>query len=163
MGYNRFKSRRPAMEEKPDISVIGPDSERKLVVEVKNKRDATDEWAARLYQNMRAHSSLLASPYFLLAVPDTIYLWKNEPGESSSEPLYKAVLSEAISSLIDDIEPYQIGSSGLGLELLVSTWLNTLAISSAEELHANPSSDWLFDTGLFDAIKDGTISSSSSE
>ncbi len=62
------------MEKRADIVVHGPDGSLQLVVEVKNRPDASADWAARMFRNMMAHSVMPNAPFFMLALPSTFYL-----------------------------------------------------------------------------------------
>ena len=64
------------MKRLADIAVFSRDYRITLVVEVKGQKHATDEWAAKLRRNLLAHDMIPPSQYFLLALPDHFYLWK---------------------------------------------------------------------------------------
>ncbi|HEX8684350.1 MAG TPA: hypothetical protein VF707_18685 [Ardenticatenaceae bacterium] len=59
-----------------DLAVYTPDGELLLVVEVKNKRNASPEWAAQMRRNLLVHGMIPATLYFLLALPEYFFLWK---------------------------------------------------------------------------------------
>src|SRR5439155_15396219 len=60
-----------------DIAVYSNDDTLQLVVEVKGKTAATPDWAAHMRRNLAAHLAIPSSPFFLLALPDHFYLWRN--------------------------------------------------------------------------------------
>ena len=64
-----------------DIVVFGPDARPQLLVEVKNRSAASPEWAAQLRRNLAVHFGLTSTPYFLLALPDIFYFWRNAEGD----------------------------------------------------------------------------------
>ena len=70
----------------PDIAVYSPNNELQLIVEVKNKIGATPEWAANMRRNLSIHSIVPYSPYFLLALPDYFYLWKDPSATLDLKP-----------------------------------------------------------------------------
>ena len=57
------------------MAVYSPDGPLQLEVEVKTRRGATKGWAARLLRNMVFHEVAPASPYFMLVLPEKLYLW----------------------------------------------------------------------------------------
>jgi hypothetical protein len=62
------------MRARPDIVVVSPDGRIQLVVEVKNHPGASEEWAADFRRNLVDHSILPQAEYFLLALPDHLFL-----------------------------------------------------------------------------------------
>ena len=46
--------------------------------------------------------------------------------------------------------------SSFGLGLLTSSWLNALAVSQLAEEEV-PELQWIFDSGLYDSIKGGSV------
>ncbi|OBQ38249.1 MAG: hypothetical protein AN487_08015 [Anabaena sp. CRKS33] len=140
-----------------DMAVQGKDRHLQLLVEVKNKRGASKIWAAKMRRNMYAHGLLPEAPFFLLALPDKFYLWKNiglstdliEPDyEINPESFLKPYYPKAYAP------NYQISSEGF--ELIVSAWLHQiLTLPSVDLLPQNM--DWLVNSGLFDAIHHGHL------
>lgn len=140
-----------------DIAIYGQDGQPKLLVEVKNKRGTSPQWAARLRRNMYAHGRLPHVPYFLLALPDRFYLWRNVA--ETYEPVEPQYSADAQPLLRPYFERSGVSSDNVtenGLELAISTWLEKLArgydrpvIPEAEE--------WLRTSGLLDAIKGGRV------
>ncbi|MEA5552166.1 hypothetical protein VB713_14570 [Anabaena cylindrica UHCC 0172] len=140
-----------------DMAVHGKDRHLQLLVEVKNKRGASKIWAAKMRRNMYAHGLLPEAPFFLLALPEKFYLWKNiglstdliEPDyEINPEPFLKSYYPKAYT------QNHEISSEGF--ELIVSAWLHQiLTIPSVDLLP--PNMDWLVSSGLFDAIHYGHL------
>lgn len=140
-----------------DMAVQGKDRHLQLLVEVKNKRGASKIWAAKMRRNMYAHGLLPEAPFFLLALPDKFYLWKNiglstdliEPDyEINPESFLKPYYPKAYAP------NYQISSEGF--ELIVSAWLHQiLTLPSVDLLPQNM--DWLVNSGLFDVIHHGHL------
>ena len=140
-----------------DMAVHGKDRHLQLLVEVKNKRGASKIWAAKMRRNMYAHGLLPEAPFFLLALPDKFYLWKDialsidliEPDyEINPEPFLKPYYPKAYDP------NYEISSEGF--ELIVSAWLHQiLTIPSVNLLP--PNMDWLVSSGVFDAIHNGHL------
>ena len=141
-----------------DIAVFSPDNKLQLVVEVKNKKGATDEWAANMRRNLFAHSVVPSSPYFLLALPDHFYLW-NSPGSAidTKPPDYVASSRPILEPYINSSSHYWDTMSEYGLQLIINSWLNKLVNANLSRETARPYETWLLDSGLYSAIKHGYV------
>jgi hypothetical protein len=146
------------MIQRPDIAVYSPDNKLQLVVEVKNKKGATAEWAANMRRNLFAHSVVPNSPYFLLALPDHFYLWKN-PGSTIDikPPDYTANSKPILEPYLNKSSHYLDTMSEYGLELIINSWLNKIVNANLTRETANPHEAWLLDSGLYNAIKHGYV------
>ena len=143
-----------------DILVYSADDNLQLVVEVKNKTEAGPDWAAQMRRNLFAHSILPQTPFFLLALPDRLYLWKDGASsttaappdyEIDSLPFFAPYLMDTNLSL-DDL-------SESSLELIVKSWLNDIINADLTEQSAASHEKWLFDSGLYRAIENGSVKS----
>lgn len=146
------------MRQYADILTFDKFGQVALIAEIKYKRGTSANWAAKMRRNMFAHGFLPNAPYFLLALPDTFYLWKNtginldvtEPTLSVDprpflEPYYE---SSGISP--DDL-------SGRSFEFIVTSWLNKiLRVKSPQDLFSK-NQDWLVSSGLFDKLSGGRL------
>ena len=150
-----------------DIVVYAPDNTLKLVVEVKNRPGASSRWAARMLRNLLIHGMIVDAPYYLLALPDVFYLWKN-PNLSALnsrgyirdevEPDFEINAAEALAPYLERVPFSPNDVSEHGLELLVSSWLTGLVDDPVlSEGTASPDLGWLFDSGLYDAIGGGRV------
>lgn len=145
-----------------DIAVFSRDNQLQLVVEVKGKSGSTAEWAAQMRRNLMAHSVVPRAPFFLLALPDRLYLWKN--GSESAEARH----ADFVIDSTPIVAPY-LGKtitadklSGQDLELIIKSWLHQLTISGISEGAVAPHEKWLLDSGLYNAIKDGSVKTEAS-
>lgn len=127
-----------------------------LVVEVKNKLGTNSEWAAKMRRNILAHGYPSAR-FFLLALPDHFYLWKDKHSLEIEQPNYDINPFVFLKPYLEkaNIQPENL--SGAGFELLVSSWLNELL--QAETVKQDASNTWLAESGLLDAIKQGRVDS----
>jgi hypothetical protein len=151
------------MSDTADIAVFSPDRNLKLIVEVKGNRGATAEWASQLRRNLIAHEAIPRSPFFMLALPDKLYLWRNGSDAIDSRPADFVADSEPIiSAYLDDRSPSPMESGGHGLDLIFASWLNLLTIMPLTEEMAAPHERWLLDSGLYDAIKNGSVETAAS-
>jgi hypothetical protein len=126
------------MSTRLDLAAYNRDDQLTLVVEVKKKQHASLDWVAQLRRNLLAHDTFPNAPFFLLALPDRFYLWKNngkklEAGEPNyaidAEPVLKPYLERA------GIRVEQISSQSL--ELILTSWLNELVHKKPDELDSS--------------------------
>ena len=146
------------MRQYADILAFDRYGQLELIAEVKNKRGASSEWAARMRRNMFAHGLLPNAPFFLPALPDNFYLWKNTGiNLDVTEPTLKVDPSPFL-------EPYY-ESSGISpndltersFEFIVTSWLNkVLRVKSQQDLFSK-NQDWLVSSGLFDKLSGGRL------
>lgn len=146
------------MLRRADIAVYGPDDTLQLVVEVRSTPGASLESVIYARQNLLAQGLIPRSPYFLLALPDSFYLWKdNRPSADDRPPDYVIDAAEALA-------PYLAGTtlslptiSKYGLELLVLAWLEDVVRRARSGDTSDAAYQWLFDSGLYQAIRDGAV------
>jgi len=140
-----------------DIAVYSPDRKLQLVVEIKNKLGASAEWVTRMRHNLLVHSFIPHVPYFLLVLPDFFYLWTDTtPMNSLAKPDYEI---EAAKILAPYLKPTRSlnNLSGYGLELLTISWLEDIVRTDLQQNSVDPNLQWLFDSGLYEAIAHGSV------
>ena len=137
-----------------DIIVYSADEQARLIVEIKNRKGVTDEWAGQMRRNLIAHGLVPSSLYFLLALPDHFYLWKPGHLAESNRADYKVASQDILQEFAN--QPNLDALSEVGLELLVNSWLSQL-ISSPIDKKSSPEFNWIFDSGLYDSISGGSI------
>lgn len=143
---------------KPDIAVYGTDKKLKLLVEIKNKVGASSNWVIEMRGNLLAHSIIQPSPYLLLVLSDSFHLWRNaETADLRSQPDYSVPASQVLAVYLKDSSISLDTISGYGLEMLVSSWLTQIIISDLTPETAMPEQQWLFESGLYQAIHNGSI------
>ena len=142
------------MTQLADIAVYSPDDRLKLIVEVKNYRHATDKWASELRRNLLVHGFIPASEYFLLVLPEHSYLWHRRESLDAVPADYKLSTKDVLQLRGDTANPDKLTS--VGLEMLTSSWLHALAVSKISKGEV-PGLDWIFDSGLYDSIKNGSV------
>src|SRR6266705_3288621 len=96
-----------------------------LIVEVKNKRGTSAEWAKRMRRNMYALDRRPAAPFCLLALPDKFYLWKN-PGETQEviEPTLQVDPTPFLRPYYEKSGVLPDKLTGDSFELIIAAWLN---------------------------------------
>lgn len=144
-----------------DFLVTSPDDRVQLAVEAKRHTGADPAWAAAFRRNLLAHTAGPGAPYFLLALPDRFYLWRDAPAGESVPPQYtidaRAELAPYLAALRTD--PAQL--SGEGFELLVQAWLGDLLAAGPDGNDRPPAGGarraWLVDSGLWNAVRAGHL------
>jgi hypothetical protein len=146
------------MNQYADILAFDKHGQLDLIVEVKNKRGTSSEWAAKMRRNMYAHGLLPNAQFFLLALPDKFYLWKNTG---------KALEVLEPTQVIDPrpfLQPFyeQSGISpevltGRSFEFIVTSWLNQVLGARRPQDLPQENQDWLVSSGLFDKLSGGRL------
>lgn len=140
---------------KADIVIYDRNKQIALIAEVKKKPGVTSEWAIKWRRNILSHGELPEVAFFMVALPDMFYLWKNagnqpelvEPSfKINAEPILKPFLEENGKSL-EEINPQSF-------ELIISTWLNSLLTLQNNKTVAE---NWVIQSGLFQAINGGYL------
>ena len=141
-----------------DIAVYDPDGQLQLVVEIKNRPGASAEWATRLRHNLLVHSFIPSAPYFLLALPDFFYLWTEAMSASSlAKPDYKINATKILAPYLNQLTQPLNGLSGYGFEMIMTSWLAGIVHTDLQIDEAGPNLQWLFDSGLYEAISHGSV------
>jgi hypothetical protein len=145
------------MERSVDIAVYSPDGLLQLVVEAKSQQQTSRDWAARFRRNLLAHQAIPPAKYFLLAMPDHLYLWKNGVNLAEAPPDYEIPTWEVLGGYLGarNEPPRRVWEESL--QLALASWLNDVA-SSKRELRPESEADRLLvDSGLYEAIKSGAV------
>lgn len=147
------------MQSVADMAIYNPQGQIDLVVEVKNKRGTSREWAAKMRRNLLAHGTFPATKLFLLALPDHFYTWKDVealPAESSPtydidpEPFLRPYYEKA------GVSPEKL--SGTSFEFIVSSWINELQLLDHIPAHIpHTIQRWLNESGMFSVIHNGRV------
>ena len=147
--------------------MTAPDDRVQLVLEAKRRPRAGPAWPPALRRNLFAHAALPAAPYFLLALRDRVYLWKDAPPTEAVAPQYafdaRAELApyvNALHSRLDDL-------SEEGFALLVQAWLSDLLATlpaastglgaDADTVVPAERRHWLWQSGLAAALRRGDL------
>ncbi len=146
------------MRRTTDIAVYNAVGQLSLLTEVRNKLMTSGEWAAKLRRNILEHGSFPETPFFLLALPDRFYLWKDA-----------GIVPEIVKPNYE-IDPTQFLNpyyerSGLPLSdlskqnfmIIVSFWLNEVLISDTQPITFPSNQKWLTESGFLKAIAGGNL------
>ena len=141
-----------------DVAVYGSDGQLQLVVEIKARSGASAEWVIHLRRNLLSHAAIPLAPYFLLALPDFFYLWTDAASANhEAKPDYQIEASELLAPYLDPTIPPLSELSGYGLELVVTSWLGDVVHTELRRDTLGPNLQWLLDSGLYEAIKHGSL------
>ena len=141
-----------------DVAVYSPDGKLQLVVEIKNKSGASAEWVAQMRRNLLVHAVIPPSPYFLLVLPDFFYLWIDAMSvHELASPDYQIKAAEVLTPYLSPSTQSLKDLSEYSLELLVTSWLEDLVGADLQQDMAGPQLQWLFASGLYEAIRHGSI------
>lgn len=137
-----------------DVTITSPDGETRLLVEVKSREPADAEWARRFRRNILAHFPDNGSAYFLLVLPESLYLWEPDSGPEE-EPDYEGSTEKALRPYLEKAEVERL--DGRAFEFLVSSWLSDLVALEPSEEELGPALRWLIDSGLYAKIRGGSV------
>jgi hypothetical protein len=141
-----------------DVAVYSPDGNLQLVVEIKNRPSASAEWVTHMRRNLLVHAVIPPSPYFLLVLPDFFYLWKDAMSvHELAPPAYQMKAAEVLAPYLDLSTQSLTDLSEYSLELLVTSWLEDLVGTELRRDTVGPHLQWLFDSGLYEAIRHGSV------
>jgi hypothetical protein len=143
---------------RPDITIFDAEGKVQLIAEVKkislSETSAQLRRATEIRRNLLAHSAIPNTPFLLIAFPDNFYLWKEEtPDRDNKSADYHFKAKNTIKNYAKKhhISPQKM--SPQEFELLVYDWLKDLVNSQSSE----DSLKWATRSGLYDAIKDGSV------
>ena len=140
----------------PDVILYDSIGRAAAVVEVKNRRGTSAEWAAGLRRNLVAHGLAVAADYFLVVTPDRVYMWHGAGLDPRPVPPTAEAEAGPLFSPYFEMARVEPGSaSEQAFELVVGAWLADLArgIPAA----AGASERQRLDPQFFAAIRDGRI------
>jgi hypothetical protein len=142
---------------RPDIVVYSKDEKPQLIIEVKQQARVSAEWAAQMRRNLLVHAVVPPSPFFLLVLPDRLYLWKHATSLEAVPADYEIDVSGTLAPYVASSQLTLDSLSEYSLELIVVSWLNDLILAALPRQREEAALDWLYDSGLYDAIKDGSV------
>jgi hypothetical protein len=140
-----------------DIVVNDAQETPQLIVEAKRRVPASREWAAKMRRNMFAHMVLPRTPFFLLALPERFFLWKNAPPMETTPPDYEIDTQQVLQPYLAKLQTSLSALSENGFELLIRSWLEDVVNSPPDSARLGQANRWLVESGLYEAIRQGSI------
>lgn len=151
-----------------DVAIQDREGKPVLIVEAKGRLDvAGRKWAARTFRNLYAHGSVPDAPYFLLALPEAFYLWK-DPGRRAQEAFANGRREEVAPDYAvpawgivrpylggRDVPPEEV--STYAMKIIMGAFLADVLNSDLSRDEAPDDLRWLFDSGLYDAMRGGAF------
>jgi len=146
------------MSPRADLAAYDKNGQLALLVEAKSRLNTNAGWAAKMHRNLIAHGTVPSANYFMLALPDNLYLWnssttaKEEAGPNYTlrpEPLLQRYLDSSGLSLNT--------LSGSSLAILLGSWINDVIKYGVPNDLPEPQRSALLQSGLVDAIRGGRL------
>jgi hypothetical protein len=131
-----------------DIGIYGKKNDLVLLVEVKNKSNKSIEWVNDFKRNMFSHSNQPHAKYIMFVLLDKTYLWNNPESHNPNFVL-------DTHKILGDYAPKNINYEN-NFEFKVNLWLKNLIKTKKSSLN-DEKFDWIFESGLYDQIVDGTV------
>jgi hypothetical protein len=142
-----------------DFAGYSADGHLQLAAFVKGNLGSTPAWVARFRQNLIVHLGIPSTRFFLVTMPDYFYLWRDAPVTNDARlPDWAVDAAPVLSPYMNDDRRLSGTLSKVGLNIAVSSWLSHLVWCKADQL-AMPGLDWLFESGLYEAMRDGEVRS----
>jgi hypothetical protein len=141
-----------------DLMAYDKNGQLVLSVDIRKSPTASPEWAAELRKNILAHGIYPVTPYFLVALPDKFFLWKNgDAADPASKPTY-------VIDAVPIVESYLKGSNYTAndidrstFELILAAWLDGLVYHDRSREDIKAEARWLLESGLYDALDGGSF------
>ncbi|HKO43936.1 MAG TPA: hypothetical protein VJU84_11730 [Pyrinomonadaceae bacterium] len=143
------------LRRRADVAVFDRSGNLQLVVEAKYVRPDEESLsrAVQIRRNLLAHSGIPSSPYFLIVFPSHFYLWKAGRLDKLDRNADYSADTEIMHTHPDHWTTHLQSTQALEFERRVSEWIKGL--SASHEPSDVP--DWVRTSGLYDAIKDGSV------
>lgn len=138
----------------PDITVCSPQGDARLLVEVKTHEVAEGDWARRYRRNILAHFPDGGSTYFLLVLPERLYLWEPD-SDPDSDADFVASTRESLGRYYEEVGADDLGPRAL--EFLVKSWLSDLVTFERDPDVTPLEHEWLGASGLYESIRGGSV------
>jgi hypothetical protein len=147
------------IREQADLIAYNAQGRPVLVVEAKNKVGTSRNWAMQMRRNMLAHGQLPETTFFMLALPDRFYLWKEAPSPLGGdiEPTYEIDPTPLLQPYYERLGVSPGELSGESFELLVTSLLAEVLQARQNGAKLDRQSNWLTNSGLAEAITGGRV------
>jgi len=145
-----------AMALRADIVVESPDQRRILVVECRRAQATSSEQAMRWRRNFVAHGLDSEVPYFLLALPTELFLWRAN-ANITALPDFSAPATDVLKRYLGLIADQPGGPLEESLEIAFSSWLSDLAHGVRQPDAHSEAEQMLVSSGLLEIMRGGTV------
>jgi len=129
-----------------------------LSVDIRKSPTASPEWAAELRKNILAHGVYPITPYFLMALSDQFFLWKNGNAVNpESKPTYTVDAGPIVNPYLEGTK-YTADDLDRGtFKFILSAWLGKLIYHGRPREEIKAIAEWVVESGLYDAIDGGRL------
>ncbi len=143
---------------KADLVVYDKNGQIAIIVEIKKKTGASVDWARKWRRNILAHGSIPDVKFFLIALPDRFYLWKDTASiPEPTTPTFDIDARPLLKPYLQKIDTPLQNISGQSFELVVSAWLTSILQNEQAFNKQNNSLNWIKTSGLFETIRGGHL------
>jgi hypothetical protein len=122
-------------------------------VEARNVESPSTEWAAQFVRNIFAYGEPTRAEYFLLALRNHLYVWRN-PRPPVSLPDFEGDTLAALEPYLMRLRRPLEKVSQSGFEMLIQAWLGELVLGILPD---SGEQKWLVESGFADAVRDADI------
>jgi hypothetical protein len=136
--------------------VIETTDGRVLVVECKRIKVTSAAEAAKVRRSFRGFARELAAPYFMLAFPTSLFLWKGD-ADVDAPPQFSAAARPVLQSYLGVVADQPGGPLSENLEIAISSWLGDLVSGVRQPDPDSEPEQMVVQSGLLDRIKGGKV------
>jgi len=143
---------------KADFVVYDRNGQIVLIAQVKRKTGVSAEWASKWRRNMLSHGVLPDAKYFLIALMDRFYLWKDAGNAPEPvAPTFEIDAGPVVKPYLDESGISAENISPQSFELIIATWLNSVLHIKIPMNEENEIRKWITDSGLSEAVSGGYL------
>jgi hypothetical protein len=139
-----------------EIVIESPDRRRILVVECKRAQETSRQQAVRWRRNLVAHGLDSEVPYFLLAFPTGLFLWRAN-ANIEAPPDFTAPAQGVLKWYLGPIADQPGGPLEESLEIAFAAWLSDLAHGVRQPDVLSEADQMLVTSGLLEKMKGGVF------
>jgi len=125
-----------------------------LIVVCRPTQDTSSQYATRFRRNLVAHGLDLDLPYFLLAFPTRLFLWRAN-ANIEAPPDFTASTQAVLKRYMGRFADRPGGPCEESLEIALTVWLNYLANGFRQPEALSEADQMLVTSGLLEKIKGG--------
>ncbi|MFZ4660987.1 MAG: hypothetical protein ACOYNY_28500 [Caldilineaceae bacterium] len=141
-----------------DLMAYDKNGQLVLSVDIRKSPTASPEWAAEFRKNILAHGVYPITPYFLVALADQFFLWKNgDVADPGSKPTYTIDATSIVDPYLKRLNSTADDIDRSTFKLILSAWLGKLIYHGCPQEEIKKEARWLVDSGLYDAINGGSL------
>lgn len=141
-----------------DLMAYDKNGQLVLSVDIRKSPTASPEWAAELRKNILSHGVYPITPYFLVALPEKFFLWKNgDAADPASKPTYTVDATPIIEPYLKETNYTAKEVYGNTFKFILFAWLSSLIYHDTPREEIQAKARWLVESGLYDAIDGGHL------